>query len=146
MSKNLIRKPFSGLFAEKLWSFCHLFNAIIRISEPKNSLIFRDCVVYWHFYYISVFCVCQQVYQGIFSPSASAGKSSGKVGLLGENCSPNFKLIFRWRIFNNCSERRPRRSNSLNNFECYPWATGASLATILYLRLFFSRVPTSTLL
>ena len=66
MSKNLIRKPFSGLFAEKLWSFCHLFNAIIRISEPKNSLIFRDCVVYWHFYYISVFCVCQQFYHEFF--------------------------------------------------------------------------------
>ena len=28
-------------------------------------------------------------------PSASAGKSSGKVGLFGENCSPNYKLIYR---------------------------------------------------
>ena len=31
-------------------------------------------------------------------PSASARKSSGKVGLFGENCSPNFKLIYRRRF------------------------------------------------
>ena len=30
-------------------------------------------------------------------PSASAGKSSGKVSSFGESCSPNYKLILRQR-------------------------------------------------